>query len=296
MAEQKYDNVEYVADSSTYTDTYDFYRRGLLEQQNVWIKEVVIPLLSENFRTKPTVRILSVGSGEGDIDIVFLEALLKDEAIQRDTDMCIEYTVVERNENFVERFKQRLKGKVAQFLNARFRFHINTLENLESELDGMKFDFIHFIHVLYYMDVENTLKKCMEVFLQNDGILLAVVQQEDNLYAKCWRRFSVDFRQHCGQFNLLCDADLATIAKKCNFKHSIKSGRRVLDISDIIAGDSPNPAGWKLLDFFFHSNNLQSVLTKEDLLTVMEFFRANSKCEDGKFLAVGDEAIALFFK
>ena len=295
MAELK-SSVEYVADNTTYLDTYDYYRRGLLEQQSVWIKQQVIPTLLQHVKKQSRVRMLSVGSGEGDIDMVLLSTLLKEMANYGAENTIIEYTVAERNPEFINRFKQRLLNNDNDFSNVKFTFFLGTLENLESELFGSSYDFIHFIHVLYYMDAEKVLRKCMKDYLKAEGVLLAVVQQESNLYAKNWRRFSVKFREHVGHFNLLCETGLKAIAEDNNWKYRVEVGSRTLDVSDVIATDSPSPAGWKLLDFFFHSNNLQSSFSEENLKEVTDFFKDNTvNSPSGKYIALGDETIMFIY-
>ena len=295
MAEQT-NNVEYVADSSTYLDTYDYYRRGLLQQQSVWIKQYLIPILLQYVKKQSHLRMLSVGSGEGDIDIVILDALLSELNTNESQSIVIEYAVAERNPEFINRFKQRLQNKISDFSNVKFTFYLDTLENLESELNELTFDFIHFIHVLYYMDAEKVLHRCMGKYLKPDGILMAVVQQKENLYAKNWEHFSVKFREHVGHFNLLCETDVRMVAEKNNWKYRIEVGRRTLDVSDVLAKDFPSPAGWKLLDFFFHSNNLQTSLSPENLKEVTDFFKANSiVSENGSYIARGDETVAFIF-
>ena len=295
MAEQT-SNVEYVADNRTYLDTYDYYRRGLLEQQSVWIKQYLIPVLLQYVKKQSHLRILSVGSGEGDIDILILNALLSELNSNESQSIFIEYAVAERNPEFISRFKQRLQSKNSEFSNVKFTFYLDTLENLENEFSESTFDFIHFIHVLYYMDADKVLHRCMGKYLKPEGILMAVVQQKGNLYAKNWEHFSVKFREHVGHFNLLCETDLKAIAEKNNWKYRIEVGRRIVDVSDIIANNVPSPAGWKLLDFFFHSNNLQSSLNPENVKEVTDFFKANAiVSENGSYIARGDETVAFIF-
>ena len=293
MAEEK--DVDYVADSTTYLDTYDYYRRGLLEQQSVWVRQHVIPVLMQNFQNQSNVRILSVGSGEGDIDILILDALLQQMNDNSIKNTNIEYVVVERNPEFVDRFKQRIQRQGPDYSKVNFKFCLDTLENLESELSGSMFNVIFLIHVLYYMDAGKMLQKCMEKYLKSEGAIVAVVQQEANLYSKNWKHFSIKFRDHVGHFNLLCETDLAAIAKENNWKHRIEAGKRIIDVSDVIGTGSPNAAGWKLLEFFLHSNNLEASLNKEELKEVIDFFKANAVFKDGKHIATGDETIAFIF-
>lgn len=288
--------TDYVAESTAYTNTYDFYRRGLLQQQSVWINDYVIPVLLPMFTNDSLVRILAVGSGEGDIDIMALDALRIELVSKGIQNTRIEYFVVERNPDFVDRFKKRLKTKESDFSNVDFRFCVDTLEHLGRELDGVQFNFIHLIHALYYMDAKKILYKCMHEWLSPSGVLLAVAQQEANLYAKNWRRFSSRFHKLCGNFNLLCETDLATIANMYNWNHRIERGKRVIDVSDIVGNDSPTPAGWKLLDFFFHTNDLAATINDKELKEVIEFFKENTVLEGGRFLAIADETIAFIFK
>ena len=286
----------YVSDDNNYTDTYDVYRRGLLQQQKVWVNEQVVPLLVERHaQSDAEITVLSVGSGEGDIDIILLHALIEEFEKKGIHDYTLHYTVVERNPVFVERFRKTLEQKGDVFAKIKFTFMVSTLEECAKKLFGNKFDFIHIIHTLYYMDAEKLMRLCVDNYLNKRGILLAVVQSEESLYAKNWRLFSQKFKHTVGDFNLLCEKEMKEIAEKIGLKFSILKGKRVIDVTDIAAGDVPNAAGYKLLDFFFHSKNLREILQGDELREIVEFFRANTSVVDGRNIARADETLLFLY-
>ena len=46
-------------------------------------------------------------------------------------------------------------------------------------MEQPKFDVIHFIHSIYYVDIEAVLKHCIENELQDNGCLVFIVQRPD---------------------------------------------------------------------------------------------------------------------
>eukprot|EP00112_Aurelia_sp_Birch-Aquarium-sp1_P017829 Seg4173.2 transcript_id=Seg4173.2/GoldUCD/mRNA.D3Y31 product="Histamine N-methyltransferase" protein_id=Seg4173.2/GoldUCD/D3Y31 len=294
---------DFVADNNKYTDTYDVYRRGLLEQQRAWVNKQVIPVLSR-ILGQSCLRILSIGSGEGDVDIMLLEALLQECARKGQENCKIDYVVVERNAMFISRFKERVALKTEVFPNVNFSFIEGTFEDVTTSnsssshngLDMGNIDFILITHVLYYMNEEKVLQECMANHLKTGGILMAVVQSEASIYAKTCRKYDKKLTNCFEGFNVLCETDMGAIAKKNQWKHQIEIGKRVLDVTDIVASDRPNPVGIKLLDFFFHAKNLLSLVSEEQLQEILEFFKANTEVIDGKYIAVGNESIVFLFK
>lgn len=289
---------DFVADNNKYTDTYDVYRRGLLEQQRAWVNKQVVPVLSRMLGQE-CVRMLSIGSGEGDVDIMLLEALLQECARKGQESCKIDYLVVERNAMFISRFKKRVALKKEDFPNVDFSLTEGTFEDATKSASGIvigNFDFILITHVLYYMDEEKVLQECMANHLKTGGILMAVVQSEASICAKTCRKYDKKLKNCFEGFNVLCETDMSAIAKKNAWKHQIEIGKRVLDVTDIVAGDRPNPAGIKLLDFFFHAKNLLGLISEEELQEILAFFKANTEVIDGKYVGVGNESILFLFK
>ena len=294
---------DFVADNNKYTDTYDVYRRGLLEQQRAWVNKQVMPVLSR-ILGQSSLRILSIGSGEGDVDLMLLEAMLQECVRKGQQSFKIDYVVVERNNMFISRFKETVALKTEELPNVNFSFIEGTFEDVTSskasgspgDHDLGNFDFILITHVLYYMDEEKVLQECMANHLKTGGILMAVVQSEASIYAKTCRKYNKILTNCFEGFNVLCETDMDAVAKKNQWKHQIEIGKRVLDVTDIVAGDYPNPAGIKLLDFFFHAKNLLSLISEEQLQEILEFFKANTEVIDGKYVGVGNESIVFLFK
>ena len=235
--------------------------------------------------------------------MMLLEALLQECARKGQPSCKIDYLVVERNNRFISRFKERAALKRDDFPNVNFSFIEGTFEDATTPKsvssgghDLGSVDFILITHVLYYMDEEKVLQDCMANHLKTGGILMAVVQAEASIYAKTCRKYDKKLTNCFEGFNVLCETDMGAIAKKNQWNHQIEIGKRVLDVTDIVAGDHPNPAGIKLLDFFFHAKNLLSLISEEQLEEILEFFKASTELIDGKYVGVGNESIVFLFK
>eukprot|EP00794_Sanderia_malayensis_P020313 gene20313-22312_t len=291
------EELEFVAQDETYCTTYDVYRRGLLEQQRRWVSKQLIPILSESFQ-KPSYRILAVGSGEGDVDILILDEINK-ELAKHGIKCDISYTVIERNQSFVKRFQERVEHH-KHLSNVKFQWFEGTFEEVIGGNEGPSlgtFDLVHFVHALYYVDAENVLKYCMdELLMPTTGFVMAVVQTEQSIYAKNCRKFKGYLPNCFDGFTVFTDETLKPIADKNGWKCKVEVGDRILDISDILGDQLDNNDGNKLLDFFFHADGLKKSLTPSLWKEIMDHFKENSTFENGRYKSVGHEAILLFSK
>ncbi len=283
---------QYVAQDETYCSS--LYRRGLLEQQKEWVSNQIIPVLSPSLNT-PSYRVLAVGSGEGDVDMLLLDEINK-ELIKNNIKCDISYTVIERNASFIARFQDRVKSKEALMKNVSFTFHEGTFEEVTNkDKDLGKFDLVHFIHALYYIDAENALEFCMANLVAPGGCIMSVVQTEESIYAKNCRKYKGKIPNCFDGFTVMTDQTLKPIAAKNNWKCKVVIGKRILDLTDIL-GESASNEGNKLLDFFFHAEDLHKSLSEDDLKGILDHFKAHSTIEEGKYKSVGHEAIVLFLK
>ena len=286
-------NDEYVAQDETYVTAYDVYRRGLLEQQKVWVSKQVIPILSASLN-RPCFRILAVGTGEGDVDMLLLAHMVSE--LQTKGVTCeIQYNVIERNASFIARFQDRVKESA--FDNVKFAWHHGTYEEVVASNSSLgTFNLIHFFHSLYYMEEKKVLEECMEKYLESDGCILCVVQTEVGIYTKNCRKYKGKLDNCLEGFNVLSDENLKILAAKNGWNCKVEVGKRILDLTSILGGTLDTPEGSKLFDFFFHAVNLVKQLKEDQLKEILDFFKSNCTFENGKYLAVGNEGIVFFFK
>ncbi len=286
------EDFDFVAQDETYCNSYDVYRRGLLKQQKAWVSRQLIPLLSERF--EPTkYRILGVGSGEGDLDLLLL-AEIRAEMKRKTFDCEILYTVIERNASFISRFQNRVKMHEEVLGGVKFEWYHGVFEEFISTSPPDKYDLIHFAHSLYYMDAEKALAQCMDKLLLPGGRLMSVVQTEESIYAKNCKKFKGQVANCFDNFNVICGRDLEAIAEKHGWKCRIETGSRILDLTDMLGGKIESEQGSKLFDFFFHADHLLESLDGKKLKEILQHFIENCKLENGKYLSVGHEAIVLF--
>ncbi|XP_046860919.1 carnosine N-methyltransferase 2-like [Xenia sp. Carnegie-2017] len=130
--------------------------------------------------------ILSVGSGTGEIDIEITNIVAKElcsngnwenisilnRALEANKFSCAEYeaNVSAMNENSPASY---------EIIPQMFSEYRNSVSK-----KNVKFDLIHFIHSLYYVDIESAVSYCMVEKLKEYGRLVCLVGDKDNITNK----------------------------------------------------------------------------------------------------------------
>ncbi|KAI0561886.1 Methyltransferase type 12 domain protein [Gracilaria domingensis] len=99
--------------------------------------------------TKSAFNVLSVGPGNGDIDIPFLRTL--EHKISRDADMklnSIRYVALEPNHTYRETLLQRMRHSALNLVT--FEIHRKRFEDFDDEM--ATYDIVLFSHVMYYFE------------------------------------------------------------------------------------------------------------------------------------------------
>ena len=284
----------FVEDDKTYSDSYGVFRRGLLEQQKVWVKGV-IPLLTQTFPNVEgsTYKILGIGSGWGDVDLLFISQILA-EMRKLNITCKIRCLVVERNVEFVDKFKERVKENAKQLQGVSFEWILTTAEDFIQDHTSEKFDFIHCVHSLYYMKEEDVLQKFKDKLLAPKGCILNVVQTEGSIYARNYYKYHKDIDAAWNFFHVITDRRLKETADRNGWQSKVVIGKRKLEVTEMF--DDKSLQGRKLLDFFFHAENLHEHIQPDTLNNILTFFEENSFSEQSKKFAAADEGIVLIFQ
>ncbi|XP_037542045.1 histamine N-methyltransferase A [Nematolebias whitei] len=123
---------------------------------------------------KSSLDVLGVGSGGGEVDVQMLSLL-------KSTFPAVPITsdVVEGSSALINNFKA-LVAKTADLQNVSFSWHIVHSEEYEKQVkakgDVKKFDFIHMIQMIYYVDNLSETIKFFHSLLKNNGRLMIIVE------------------------------------------------------------------------------------------------------------------------
>ena len=125
------------------------------------------------------LNILSVGSGNGEKDLLVLKVIRES---LRSTDKGAEVKIfnraIEPNTCFcdlyneaIENMQQATKFEICEQSFQEYSQH--------TEKEPVKFDLVHFIHSIYYVDMEEALCHCFEKELGENGVFVCIVSDHD---------------------------------------------------------------------------------------------------------------------
>ncbi|XP_041663640.1 histamine N-methyltransferase-like [Cheilinus undulatus] len=136
---------------------------------------------------KSSFDVLGVGSGGGEVDVQMLTLL-------QSTVPAVPITadIVEGSAALVENFKA-LVAKTTNLQKIPFAWHVMGSEDYEKQVKAKgnmkKFDFIHMIQMIYYVDNLSNTIKFYHSLLKNNGRLMIIVEAADGGWDTLWKTF-----------------------------------------------------------------------------------------------------------
>ncbi|XP_019637253.1 PREDICTED: histamine N-methyltransferase-like [Branchiostoma belcheri] len=111
------------------------------------------------------VRVLSIGSGSGEVDSAILRKILQRQS-------SVYNRVVEPSGEMIKNFKAMVQHDTS-FGAVKFDWRQQTAEEYFSDNDGKKFDLAHAVHVLYFVEDHHATLRNMWEQLAEGGHLFA---------------------------------------------------------------------------------------------------------------------------
>ena len=262
----------------------------------------VIQRLPNFGQERSCLNILSVGSGTGDIVVEILK-LVKEELQRRQGyhQIKIYNRAIEPNEYSFYVYQAAVKNLDNQQIDFDLRrqtFEEHKAKGAEEPEERVKFDVIHFIHSIYYMDLEEALNHCVENELSTNGSLLCIVERSDLI---CWvlekQRFpdwhGKPERDPCPE-RFETAEKIFQILRECGWKHEVYNHEFLIDVTDVF--DEESREGNLLLDFLTHTANFRETgdqqLVKETLALIKDLSTVN----DGKHFGERKESLIVIYK
>lgn len=302
MASSSQDSYQFISNEVQYSDIFELFSRGRLEQQRLTIVNKYIPKLLENVKPEnleDVFNVLAVGSGVGAFDLLFLEELQNlAKALVSKCKIC--WTVVEPNAAAIETFQDKIKEKKSTLPNVEFIWINKGFEEyLDQQQNDKKFHFIHFVHCLYYVNEERVLKETYSRLLEKSGLLLAAVGSEGDIWVELMNNFKDKIPSLATEFHHPTNEDLAAFIKKEGWPCETMKGKLNLEVTEIL--EEGDPAGLAMLQFFLHTKeDPRKAISHELMSQVVAFFKSQSWEEvidnKKKRIVNDDEGVLLIFK
>lgn len=227
----------------------------------------------------PRYAVLGVGSADGQNDLVLLGIISKYLSSLNQGKPEILSRIVEPNIHELEAFKASVtdiplsQKKLAElsfdWVPTTFQEYSNNNHQPNS------FNFVHFIHSLYYLDAESTLVHCYRKELKRNGVIMCLVQTDESYFAKMRKKYLG--RLNFGLTFYTTD-EIASIAKKHLWKHELRTSRFRVDITKCY--DESSEEGNLLLDFLTHQQNFRLFADRELLASMMTFLTDMSRVDE----------------
>uniref|UniRef100_H3AVJ0 Histamine N-methyltransferase n=3 Tax=Latimeria chalumnae TaxID=7897 RepID=H3AVJ0_LATCH len=209
-------------------------------------------------------------------------------------EVCINSEVVEPNEDHVSKYKA-LVAKSQSHKDVIFNWHqVTSTEyknQLKQENGERKFDFIHMIQMLYYVeDVAKTIRFFRNCLETNSTLLIVVVSGTSG-WATLWKKYSHRFPVSASR-NYVTSFEIIEILQKLGAPYQSIDLKSNVDITECFLEGNEN--GELLVDFLAHICNFNKTAPSDLQAEVLETLRTECSTEvDGKVFF--DDTMGLLF-
>ncbi|XP_057708919.1 histamine N-methyltransferase-like isoform X2 [Corythoichthys intestinalis] len=254
--------------------SFQFYLQHSGEHEA--ILQFLMKHLPEEFKriaaNKSSLGVLGVGSGGGEVDVQML-SLLQSTC----SSLPITADIVEGSTELVANFKA-LVAENDNLQKIPFTWHVMLSEDYRKQVkDVKKYDFIHMIQMIYYVDDVTETIRFYHNILNKNGRLMIIVEKASCGWDILWRTFS---KELCNEtipvYRSSQDvlASLNTLGLKFE-EHSIPN---TFDITECF--DPNSETGERLLRFMTATNDFSQSFTPQIRADILNLLR--SKCSTEK--------------
>ena len=255
------------------------------------------PLIQKMLPECRQLNILSVGSGEGEMDMTILK-IMKEELKKSEHGCHIKIfnRAIEPNEYSCDVYKAATENLPSPLDDQKTDFEIfqQTFEEYqESQKEPIRFDIVHFMHSIYFVDVEETLLHCFEKELSDNGHLVCLVTGKDLTYSVLSKQ-----KAHWHGKDVASEIETAEkliqIANENDWKHETYTEEYWIDVTEVFDPKSTN--GNLLLDFLTHTVNFRETADKQLVEETLALIKDLSFVKDGKRFGEKKESLVVIYK
>lgn len=277
-----------LSSAAHYLKCFNLFQKksGQLEKNAEILQEHIPPIIQGMIPDSvgQTLNILSAGSGDGKIDLTILK-LIEEELRKSNHDRHVKIfnRAIEPNKYMCDLYKAVIENRPSSQddLNTKFEIRQQTFEEYQGSQGGAtKFDIIHFVHSIYYVDIEQTLLYCFEKELSDKGYVICIVDFEgiiSPIFLKQIKLWPVEDAVRKGHETA---EKLITIANENGWKHEVYTHEYELDVTDVF--DPRSTEGNLLLDFLTQTVNYREVADKKLVEETLALIKDLSIERDGK--------------
>jgi len=276
------------ADTQNYKDTllaYYKYNHQLPPQKD-WMLYKFGLRIRDILDAKRDIKILAVGTGAGDVDIDFLDEIVKcGKERLGENGYSVLYQVVEPNAANVELFRNRVESK-PEYRRVKFLWCTGTFDKFSydfkpRENEDNKFDFVHFVRCFYHIDSVKTFDQTYNHLLAKDGIMCGIGENEDAFWPRMMHFLAERKMEHeCFQ----CSGPVSQnyflpgwhqLARDRDWRYESYVHGYNFDVTPIY--DPENRDGNYVMDFVMHTKDSRKNLKPSIVEDFMKFLDSGKK-------------------
>ncbi|XP_023280623.1 histamine N-methyltransferase A-like isoform X1 [Seriola lalandi dorsalis] len=219
--------------------------------------------------------VLGVGSGGGELDVQMLSVL-------QSTFPALPITadIVEGSSQLSDNFKA-LVSKTTNLQKITFAWHVMNSEDYEKQVkakgDVKKFDFIHMIQMIYYVNNLAETIKFYHSLLKNNGRLMIIIETAKGGWDTLWKTYK---KELCidAITEYRSSAEVLACLKSQGLKYEEHIIHNTFDITECF--DTSSATGERLLNFMTARDHFYQSFTPEIRAGMLDLLR--NKCSTEK--------------
>ncbi|XP_076603773.1 histamine N-methyltransferase A-like [Chaetodon auriga] len=256
--------------------SFQFYLEHSGEHEAILqcVHHILPGLFKRTGTDKSSLDVLGVGSGGGEVDTQMLTLL-------QSTFPAVPITaeIVEGSSQLSANFKA-LVAKTTSLQKIPFVWHIMNSEEHERQVkakaDVKRFDFIHMIQMIYYVDNLTNTIKFYHSLLKNNGRLMIIIEAANSGWDILWKTYKKDLQDDVIT-EYRSSGDVIACLKSQGLKYEEHAIPNTFDITECF--DPSSQTGRRLLNFMTAKDFYQS-FTPEIRTGMLDLLR--NKCSTEK--------------
>ncbi|XP_068614418.1 histamine N-methyltransferase-like [Brachionichthys hirsutus] len=271
-------STEAKTSDSSAVQTLEFYLQHSGEQKAVvgGVQDVLPGLFKRIGAGKSSLDVLGVGSGGGEVDVHMLSLLQS--AFPA---VPISADIVEGRSQLTDNFKA-LIAKTPNLKEIPFDWHSMSSEDYEKRVkakgDVRKFDFIHMIQMLYYVDNLANSIKFFHSLLKDNGMLVIVIETANDGWDTLWKTYN---KELCGDSisEYRSSAEVTACLTSQGLEYEEHDVPNTFDITECF--EPTSETGQRLLNYMTAKEDFSQFATPETRAGILDLLKAKCSTEKG---------------
>ena len=293
-------SLSLVISEENYLKSYAVFRRKTLQNElNQQMLLSRLPQLSFKQKKIPgcqELNVLSVGTSDGVMDLLILK-LIKEKLAKTDLGCNVKIfnRAIEPNASACDLYRAAIENLPNPLNDGKTAFEIcqQTFEEYqESQKKPMKFDIIHFIHSIYFNDVEKALRHCYETEIGEKGYIICIATRRDLMFKVALKQRLQSGVYGDGTHDVV--EKIVEVANKNGWKYEVDHHDSSYDVTEVF--DPTSTEGNRLLDFMTVTANFREMADPQLVEETLALIKDLSVVRDGKHFAEKKDSLVIIHK